>query len=212
MPGRELTIKKYNLDLYDPFETDGPFEMPVIKKTLHIPKELIGFNEAISSKNYQSGIHMFIDDYQFERIWNTPERYVNVLKQYDCVLTPDFSLYMDMPRAMKVWNIYRSRLIGQYLQSQGICVIPTVSWAERETYTFCFDGIETGGVVAISTIGCIKDEYARSIWKDGVDYMIDKLKPTAILIYGQSIEHDFKGTKVIYYKNKVIERARKHGR
>ena len=32
MPGRELTIKKYNLDLYDPYETDGPFEMPVIKK------------------------------------------------------------------------------------------------------------------------------------------------------------------------------------
>ena len=111
MPGRELTIKKYNLDLYDPFETDGPFEMPVIKKTLHIPNELIGFNEAISSKNYQSGIHMFIDDYQFERIWNAPKRYVNVLKQYDCVLTPDFSLYMDMPRAMKVWNIYRSRSI-----------------------------------------------------------------------------------------------------
>lgn len=111
MPGRELTIKKYNLDLYDPYETDGPFEMPVIKKTLHMPNELIGFNEAISSKHYQSGIHMFIDDYQFERIWNTPERYVNVLKQYDCVLTPDFSLYMDMPRAMKVWNIYRSRLI-----------------------------------------------------------------------------------------------------
>lgn len=76
MPGRELTIKKYNLDLYDPYETDGPFEMPVIKKTLHIPNELIGFNEAISSKHYQSGIHMFIDDYQFERIWNTPERYV----------------------------------------------------------------------------------------------------------------------------------------
>ena len=114
MPGRELTIKKYNLDLYDPYETDGPFEMPVIKKTLHIPNELIGFNEAISSKHNQSGIHMFIDDYQFERIWNTPERYVNVLKQYDCVLTPDFSLYMDMPRAMKVWNIYRSRLIGWY--------------------------------------------------------------------------------------------------
>lgn len=41
MPGRELTIKKYNLDLYDPFETDGPFEMPVIKKTLHMPNELI---------------------------------------------------------------------------------------------------------------------------------------------------------------------------
>ena len=24
MPGRELTIKKYNLDLYDPYEADGP--------------------------------------------------------------------------------------------------------------------------------------------------------------------------------------------
>jgi hypothetical protein len=116
---------------------------------------------------------------------------------------------MDMPRAMKVWNIYRSRLIGHYLQSQGICVIPTVSWAERETYTFCFDGIEPGGVVAISTIGCIKDEYARSIWNDGVDYMIDKLKPTAILIYGQSIEHDFKGIKVIYYKKQSRREGKK---
>lgn len=29
MPGRELTIKKYNLDLYDPYETDGPFEKMV---------------------------------------------------------------------------------------------------------------------------------------------------------------------------------------
>ena len=72
MPGRELTIKKYNLDLYDPYETDGPFEMPVIKKTLHIPKELIGFNEAISSKNYQSGVHMFIDWYYVCLLYTSP--------------------------------------------------------------------------------------------------------------------------------------------
>lgn len=212
MAGKELTYKKYNLDIYDPFDVTGPYEMPIIHRCDVVPESLIGFNEVLSCRCYNHGVHMFIDDYQFERLWNHPKRYVNILKRFECVFSPDFSLYMDMPMAMKVWNIYRSRLIGQYLQNLGICVIPTVSWAERETYTFCFDGIEPGGVVAISTIGCIKDEFARSIWEDGVDYMIDKLKPTAILIYGQSIGHDFKGTKVIYYKNKVIERARKHGR
>jgi len=32
-----------------------------------------------------------------------------MLAKYDCVLTPDFSTYTDMPTPMKLWNIYRSR-------------------------------------------------------------------------------------------------------
>ncbi|MGQ7551471.1 DUF4417 domain-containing protein, partial [Streptococcus suis] len=42
--------------------------------------------------------------YQFERIWQRPEFYIEKLTEFDCVLTPDFSLYQDMPIAMQIWN------------------------------------------------------------------------------------------------------------
>lgn len=74
------------------------------------------------------------------------------------MLTPDFSLYLDMPRAMKVWNVYRSRLISQIAQDYGCVVIPTVSWAERETFNFCFDGLPENSTLSISTIGIKRAE------------------------------------------------------
>lgn len=212
MPGRELTIKKYNLDLYDNLETEGYFDIPTMKRTDYVPNQLIGFNEAMTSKRKDVGVHMFIDDYQFERIWNKPNVYLRILKEYDCIFTPDFSLYLDMPMAMKIWNTYRNRLLGQFFQRNGLRVIPTISWAEKETYEFCFDGIEPGGSVAIATTGCVQDETAKQIWKDGADAMIDRLRPKTILIYGQPIKHDFGGANVIYYENKVLERARSNGR
>lgn len=142
MNDRLRTIEKYNLHIYDEFKVDGPFQMPVIDRENIIPDKLIGFNYMLTAKDKHVGVHMYVDDYQFERLWNTPEKYIDKLKEFECVFTPDFSLYMDMPLAMKIWNVYRSRLLGQYWQSQGIKVIPTISWAEPETYNFCFDGIE----------------------------------------------------------------------
>ena len=131
---------------------------------------------------------------------------IDILKQYQCILSPDFSLYMDMPMPMKIWNIYRSRAIGQYYQEQGIKVIPTISWAEKETFEFCFDGIPKGSIVSISTIGVKQNKEAFKIWKQGVDELIKRINPSTILIYGGKVDYDYKDIKVIYYKNKVIER------
>ena len=209
MSDRINTIKKYNLHLYNAFETDGDFEMPVIHRENIIPDKLISFNYMLSSKDKHVGVHMFVDDYQFERLWNQPERYINSLKQFDCVFTPDFSLYMDMPIAMKIWNTYRSRLLGQYWQNQGIKVIPTVSWAELQTFEFCFDGIEDESIVAISTVGVKQDPFAIEVWKDGVTAMIEVIHPYAILIYGERIKFDFKGVPVFWYDNETIKRLRK---
>lgn len=139
---RVKTNNTYNLGLVDiENSTNNFWEMPIIENDNHIPKDLMGFNYAKSSDNQDVGIHFYLDDYQFERLWNSPQEYIDVLKKFDCMLSPDFSLYMDMPMPMKIWNIYRSRLIGQYYQKHGIKVIPTISWAEKETFEFCFEGI-----------------------------------------------------------------------
>lgn len=150
---RLRTDRAYNLDLIDPYGLAGKWQMPIIENDRYIPEKLISFNYALTAKEHNVGVHFFIDDYQFERVWNDPEGYVETLKNFDCIFSPDFSLYTDTPLAMKMWNIYRSRLVGSYYQSMGVRVIPTISWCEPETFEFCFDGIPKGSVVAISTIG-----------------------------------------------------------
>lgn len=210
---RMNTVNHYNLQIYDETETDGFYQMPVIHNDGFIPSDLIGFNYAMTSKNKNVGIHCFVDDYQFERLWNRPDEYVDMLSEYECVLSPDFSLYMNMPMAMKIWNVYRSRLLGQYWQSRGIKVIPTISWAEEDTFTFCFDGIPEKSIVAISTIGVKREDEAFEVWKNGVDAMIQKIKPETILVYGGQVEYDYgENIKVIYFDNKVTERMKKNGK
>ena len=207
---RERTNQAYNMDLID-YEnlTNDFWQMPTIKNDNFIPVDLIGFNYARSSKDKNCGIHFYIDDYQFERIWNYPEKYIDVLWEYDCILSPDFSLYLDMPMPMKIWNIYRSRQIGAYYQSQGIRVIPTISWAEKETFEFCFQGIPKGSIVSVSTIGVKEKKTALEIWHEGMTEMINRIEPSAIIVYGGKIDFDYGDIKTIYFENKVTENWKK---
>lgn len=204
---RERTNNTYNLDIAHESELSGSFwEMPVIKNDGFIPDKLIGFNYAKTSKDKKCGIHFFLDDYQFERVWNDTKKYASILSEYECILSPDFSLYMDMPMPMKIWNIYRSRQVGAYYQSCGIKVIPTISWAEPETYCFCFEGIPQKSIVAVSTIGVKEDKKALDIWNDGMQKMIEVIEPSCILIYGGRLDFDFGDIDVRYYSNDVLDR------
>lgn len=198
----------YNLSEIDVERTAGFYQIPIIKRSDYIPKDMIGFNYVMSAteSEFDKCVHYYIDDYQFERIWNQPSRYIDKLKQFDCVLTPDFSLYLDMPIAMKIWNVFRSRAIGQMCQDEGIVVIPTVCWAERDTFEFCFDGIETGSTVSISTVGVKQSDEALRIWTDGCKEMIKRIKPIRILLYGGMVDFDFGDIEIVEYSNSVTER------
>lgn len=210
---RHRTNDYYNLDLVDiNNSTNGFWQMPIIKKETYIPSDLVGFNYAKTNKEKNIGIHFYLDDYQFERIWNKPDEYVDILSQYQCILSPDFSLYLDMPMPMKIWNVYRSRQVGNYYQQKGIKVIPTIQWAEKETFAFCFEGIEEGSVVSVSTIGVKRNKEALQIWKEGMDAMIEKIKPITILVYGGKLDYDYGDIEVIYFENKVTERMTQNGK
>ncbi|MBR5583468.1 MAG: DUF4417 domain-containing protein [Lachnospiraceae bacterium] len=209
---RLRTDEAYNLPYVDLERTESFYQMPIIQAETHKPTGLMGFNYALTSQDHSKGIHFYVDDYQFERIWNDPHKYINILRDYDCVLTPDFSLYMDMPMSMKIWNVFRSRLIGQMMQDEGLTVIPTVSWAEPETFDFAFAGLPEGGVMSISTVGVKQDPHAFEIWKAGTTELIKRKKPYALLVYGGAVDFDFGKTKVYYFLNEVTERMKKNGK
>ena len=205
---RERTYDAYNLSEFDEERAVGFYQMPVIKADDATPKDLISFNYVLSSEPKEDcGVHFYIDDYQFERIWNDPFTYIEKLRGYNCVFTPDYSLYLDMPMSMKIWNVYRSKLIGQLMQDAGITVIPTLQWAEKDTFQFCFDGIEQGGTVTVSTIGVKKDDNSKKVWYDGMKEAIKKIKPKRIIVYGGDIGYKFpEGIEVLYFDNKAFKR------
>lgn len=206
------TIKKYNLDLYDKTEISGKYDIPKIYSVEYIPDDLLGFNYVTNTTDKSIGVHFFLDDYQIERVWNRPEFYINKLKDFDCVLTPDFSLYSDMPKSMMIWNTYRSRLIGQLMQKAGIIVIPTVSWADETTFDFCFDGLPQESTLAISTIGVKQNQSKYKVWQSGVDEMIKRCRPKKLMIYGGKVDYQFpKNIITKYYENKNINRLKRLG-
>lgn len=127
------------------------------------------------------------------------------VKGISCVLTPDFSLYLDMPLSMKIWNVYRSRLIGQMIQDVGIEVIPTLQWADEETLKFVFDGLPEGGVFAVSTVGVMRDDIAQDIWRSGMTSAIERLKPEIIICYGSKIDYDFGELRVKYIESRSFK-------
>ena len=208
---RHRTDDAYNLGEFDTNSCDGFYQMPIIHGSDVIPERFIGFNYAKTSKDFDMGVHFFIDDYQFERVWNDPLTNIERLSKFKCLLTPDFSLYLDMPIAMQIWNVYRSRLIGQMMERQGLKVIPTVSWSAPESYTFCFDGLPKRKVLAISTVGVKRSEESLLIYRNGVGEMVKRLTPKKIVLYGGMVDADYGESEIIEFKNEVTERM-KNGR
>ena len=203
---RERTFNAYNLADFDADDSEGFYQMPKLYPCDVVPDDIRSFNYMMSATERDFGIHFYCDDYQFERLWNRPWQYIDKIREFQCAFTPDFSLYLDMPMAMKIWNVYRSRLIGQIMQRNGIEVIPTVSWAEKETFSFAFDGLPKDAALSISTIGVKQDKTATQIWRDGMDEMMNRLTPKRILVYGGKLDYDYGDTEVIYYENITTER------
>ena len=61
----------------------------------------------------------------------------------------------------------------------------------------------------MSTIVVKRDDTSYHIWRDGMDEMIRRLKPSCILVYGGEVEYDYKGVPVKYYQNHVTENMKK---
>lgn len=166
------------------FEGNNRFNIPKIKPTNFITDRFIGFNEAMSRKQTDCGVHFFLDDYQFVRLWNNPNRYIEILQKFSCVLSPDFSLYSDYPVALQIYNHYRKHWLAAYWQMNGIEVIPTICWSDEKSFKWCFDGELQHSTVAVSSVGTQNDKIAEELFLNGYNEMMKRLQPETIIFYG----------------------------
>ena len=192
-----------------------PYGIPEIQSE-HIDirhLEWIPFNYAKTAKNRKSkGIHFYLDDYQFNRLWNRPDDYISLLSAFGAVCTPDFSQYTDMPVAMRIYNHYRKHWMGAYWLMHGIRVIPTICWSAPDSFDWCFDGEPRNAIISISSVGTQARPETQEAFAVGCRRAIEVLKPSEILWYGQCPEEfDWNVVRIKPHYEDVVGR-RKNGR
>ena len=186
------TLSSWTL-LRNQFPGTGKLKIPLIPKFEPRPDDfidllLIGFDKThLEDQNHLDRmVHFFLYDYRFERVWKNPDSDLERLSRYRAVLSPDFSMYLEMAPVIQLYNTFRNRWCGAYWASKGMRVIPTVNWGDESTFDFCFEGIEKGSVVAVSTYMASEHDH-RSDQKEwfmaGYNEMLQRIEPEKIICY-----------------------------
>lgn len=187
---RELPGNWDALNCHTLFPSTNQWGIPDLEASERRPARLVPYSArhlvAGAHQRADTAVHFFLDDYRFEVVWSKPNRGLLRPLTVGSALTPDFSVWTNMPRAMQIWQTYRSRWCGAWMAHHGVAVTPTVSWAGTDTYDFAFAGIARGSVVAVSTVGILNDAGSQALFRKGYAAMIEALDPPAVLIHGRA--------------------------
>lgn len=184
---KSINLRTDPLFLRDSYPTTDLYQFSIIKKAPEFEiKKLISFRQMGKCVTFaypeRVAVHFFKDDYRFEKFYTSPkDEDITALAQYPCTFTPDFSLYPEMPLWMQIQQVAKSRWCGAHWQASGLWVIPSISWSTKESFDFCFDGIETGSAVAVSTVGNRGNSKAFLL---GYNKMLEVINPEVIYCYG----------------------------
>ena len=192
----------FRADLVETAFFDGVFEIPIIEKPTQIiiPEGLIPFSIREQDKYHKFFVCFYEYDTRFFDCLTATDKYLDDLRLFPGIISPDCSLYLDMPLCLQIANIYMNRAIGCYLQSKGLYVIPNIRWGDKRTYTtkelpekVAFLGVSKHSIVSIGTYGCIRSKESKRIFREGLEAMLDELEPEVALVYGSMPEEVFSG-------------------
>lgn len=181
---------------------DGDLEIPHISapEKMIIPKGLIPFSLRERNQDFNDFVCFYERDVNFREILTHTEDFVDSLKRFPGIVSPDCSLYVDAPLCVQLTSIYLNRAVGYYLQSKGLYVIPNIRWGDERTYTtemfrnkVAFLGVEKHSIVSIGTYGQIKSAESKRLFREGLIAMLDELEPEIVIVYGTMPDKIFHG-------------------
>ena len=120
----------FNAELVTNAFFEGFLEIPIIEKPkeIVIPSALIPFTQMKRSAAKTEAVHFYEHDKRFSDVLTCTKKLLPELSKFSAVISPDCSLYRDMPLCLQIANTYMNRAVGHYLQSQGLYVIPNIRW------------------------------------------------------------------------------------
>jgi len=165
---------------------DKSTDIPFIVTADAIPSSIVSYTKSRRERDYSNWVHFYENDSSFSCIWNNPEEYVDYLKKFAGIISPDISICVDYPLPVQYYNKYRNHALSHWFYSLDIPVIPNVRWADERSYDFCFSGIEKNSTVAVGTHGQMKPNINKDLFLKGLPVMISRLSPSTIIVYGKA--------------------------
>ena len=202
MAKTNLVDEGFRISLVETAVFDGIFEIPHIDapSKIIIPEGMIPFSQRNRSAGFKDFVCFYENDIRFRSILTNTEDYVDDLKRFPGVVSPDCSLYIDAPLCVQIVDIYLNRAVGHYLQKQGLYVVPNIRWGDERTYTsdylgekVAFKGVDKHSIVSIGTYGQIKTAELKRFFREGLTEMLDELEPEVVLVYGAMPDAIFHG-------------------
>ncbi|MBR2195353.1 MAG: DUF4417 domain-containing protein [Salinivirgaceae bacterium] len=130
-------------------------------------------------------VHFFMNDNEFRTaVWNKLEQTTYNLRKFDVLLTPDFSMYVDLMSFYGLLAVFMTRFVGAYWQKCGYNVIPTASWSNADSFKFAFVGLPQNSVIAVCGVGVSWSPAAVELWQMGLLELEKQVRPIEIIIYG----------------------------
>lgn len=188
---RDYIVRKYHLDWGEGWRRSPRYGLPVLDGESYVPDKLVLFEKINTATDRNACVVFNQPDRRIDRVWNSPERYFPLLRQFACVTTPDFSLLLDMERQFIEYNLLRSLKMGRRMQELGMRVIVNAMWAFPDTYDICFEALPRNSVLFVSTVGSVLRRLARDYFKRGMKAMLERVRPSGIVLYGPVPPMDF---------------------
>ncbi len=191
-------------DLWNAFMVQGcefsANDIPLCPSTTdEFPKSIITYSEAKtifykkirSDKVFhnESFVCFYEDDQNFDGpngVWNCPKKAYEILKHFEGIIAPDFSTYLDFPKPLKIYNLYKMNAFGYwYGQICNKKVIANARWDFDDSFDYCFDGIKSGDIVSIGILASgLKSKENRELLEQGLKHLITTKSIKKIILYG----------------------------
>ncbi len=167
-----------------------PFGLPRLEAVHDVtPEKLIPFHAVMSLDMTKVSafdfFHFFLHDYQFERMWKNPEKYLPFLLKIGQGIGPDFSMYLNMHPMEQMLNWSRNTLLTFFLQKNGLTVIPNACFGSEKTLDWAFAPLPEHSILALSTQSCLRDNVAKRNLLNGIHELDRQKHPERLYINGK---------------------------
>lgn len=147
--------------------------------------EYIPFTQRRKYNGENQAVHFFLHDSKFRIVWRKLDQVTYQLQDYQLLSTPDYSLGVDIPDFVNKEQIYKSRFVGAYWQIRGYQVLPTASWGNANSFSYCFEGLPENSIIAVCGVGHHKSKAHLILWQAALKELEMQKHPTLIIVYGE---------------------------
>ena len=181
------------------------------------PKKIMPFDKALNYQGILSDVYVctYARDCTFERIRKNPKKYLAFFKRCAGIIGFDFSIHTDMPIVKQKSQMNDNLSLTYYYGKEKNKVIPNVRYGVDELSDEFLSAIPKNCLIAIGTHGFIKETYKKAEWYCFLEKIINALKPTGIVVYGNLSGHIFdefeNECKFYYYEPWIYSNRKRKG-